>query len=940
MSFIKTIGQKLGSTISPLEPPETHVIPIPPVAGVTVHNIPLPTHKTAISFFDIPKPKVLTTGNLKRDLQPAKVFVLTNGLFSSTKVTPNLLFSASQIEAKAYSFNWKSTESINFNFDWKAAELTDYKFDWNSARLANFKFNWKPTELTNFKVGFEIFITDDLHISSDVPDVGTNLFQGFEETIISNDLTEELFQFQEETRISANLFNRLTAHKVNGKSYEKKANRQPDQPDFFNTAKAKSKSNDYVKAYKREKTKGASSSYSTQTTTFWDLLYPVLLPPLDVEFNSQFELFAPLFKFQPAGIEFLVRNESALLADEMGTGKTVMSSVALKLLFRLGRVKKALIVCPVSLLKTWQDHLLNWADELALTVVRGTPDVRKLDWTYNAHVYLTTYDTVASDFLTKIKRHNKFVCPSCGLKLNLGSKITLEADDMPDYSCPECGTHLNDYIIENLPKKSSIVDPEILNSFDVVLIDEAQYIKNKTSDRSRAIRLLKPKHKWALTGTPIENRLDDIVSIFSFVKPDLFRNEYLSPKRVAELIKPYFLRRLKKDVMKDLPPKVKQEIWLELDDDQMKAYKAAEQTGIKEIEDLGGKATKIHIFSLISKLKQICNFAPFKSKSAKTEELLDLVEEIKANNQKVLVFSQYDVEGVSKLETLLQPFGVSVLKGGMSDSARNSAIHKFKTDQNIAVFLATIKTGGVGLTLTEASYVIHFDHWWNPALMWQADDRVHRSGQKSSQVNIYSFWMQGTIEERIHFILKEKGLLFDEVINGLSVEDVEDMFTMDDWFEVLGIKSRKQTADNQQGQNTYKQWREKQNSQQQEDSRQQNRQQTNSSDNHGHTNGEHRQKQKEHQQKSNNNRKESSNSHSKNNHRSKGSEMDLDKAFVVLGIPPYSTKELIVKAYRDLMKTHHPDKVGNACEHASKMADEKSKEINAAYEVLKRYKYV
>lgn len=847
MTLLKTISQNLGKSITPLDEPE-------------IHNIPFPQPKILIQQIPFRSPEIQITDNFIPTFKRTNILRITKSVISEPLITPNLLFSIPEIESKS-SFS----------------EL-------------------KSVEIENLKIALDSLVTD-------------NLLESFQTVWISENLSISSFNVWEETKVSENLFKPLFPQRVNGKSYEKKANQQATQQDLF-SSKVKSASDGFKKAYKREKTQGSSASHATQSLTFWDLLYPILLPPLNVNFKSQFELYQPLFKFQPAGIEFLVKNESALLADEMGTGKTVMSSVALKILFRLGKAKKALIVCPVSLLKTWQEHLTNWASELELTVVRGTPEVRKLDWKYNAHVYLTTYDTVASDFLTKIKKHNNLICPRCKANLYLGDKICLEDEDTPNYSCPYCKFVLNDYLIANLPKKSSIVDPEILNSFDVVLIDEAQYIKNKSSDRSRAVRLLKPSYKWALTGTPIENRLDDLVSIFSFVKPDLFKNKYITPRGASDLIKPHFLRRLKKDVMKDLPPKVKQEMWLQLDEDQKRAYKNVEQDGIREIEELGESVNKFHIFRLITKLKQICNFAPNKEKSSKTEELLDLIEQIKENGQKVIVFSQYDVEGVSKLEKLLEPFGVSVLKGGMSDVARNSAIDNFKNDPNLCVFLATIKTGGVGLTLTEASYVIHFDHWWNPALMWQADDRVHRSGQKASQVNIYSFWMQDTIEERIHAILKEKGLLFDEVINGLSVKSIEEMFSTEDWLNILGIKS-KQSSNYSQTKTDNQQQSERNN-------------QKNASSNY----------------QSNTNNANESKYEKKQNNESDKVIAEVSTAYGVLGITRAVSTREITAAYRKMAAIYHPDKVAQSSPKSIEQALEKMKQINAAYEVLKKHKHV
>lgn len=929
MSFVKTLSQKLGNTVSPIPEPVVFQLPLLKLKKDFVINIPLPTDETKTFQLPLPENNQISTHSVKPSFKASGVFKLSNGLIQSPEISCNLLFSIPEIETKSFFVKSDVTKIHGFEFSFNSRITENLKKGFASTEVSsNSLLPSEQTEVSNNLFNYQQTWVSDNLFNIEQPRLTDNLFKSLNKSKISGDLVQELFNKQEETIVSENLFKRLLPQDVNGKKYEKKEKREPEQADLFSN-KTKSKSDGFVKAYKREKNQGSGASFTTQTLTFWDLLYPVLLPPLDVDFNSQFELFKPLFKFQPAGIEFLVTNESALLADEMGTGKTVMSAVALKLLFRLGRAKRALIVCPVSLLNTWQEHLLDWAEELELTVVRGAPDVRKLDWKYNAHVYLTTYDTVASDFLTKIKKQSDFKCPKCKNYLNLGSKITVEDDEMPYFTCPYCHSYLNDYLIENLPKKESLVDPEILNSFDVVLIDEAQYIKNKSSDRSRAVRLLKPKYKWALTGTPIENRLDDLISIFSFVKSDLFKkNQYISPRQASDLIKPYFLRRLKKDVMKDLPPKVKQEIWLELDNDQMKAYKSVEQLGIKEIEDLGGKVTKIHIFSLLSKLKQICNFAPNKDKSAKTEELLDLVEQIKDSRQKVLIFSQYDVEGVTKLEKLLQPFGVSLLKGGMSDAARKSAINSFKHDPDISVFLATIKTGGVGLTLTEASYVIHFDHWWNPALMWQADDRVHRSGQKSSQVNIYSFWMKGTVEERIHAILKEKGLLFDEVINGLSVEDVDEMFTIDDWLDVLGIKTNKRTNNENKNQNnTYQQY-------------QSQKQKTDSTNSQNNSRDTYQQKEKEQQSKNADSRQTNSHNYQQYKQNSVVLDEKVRRAFIVLGLSNEANKNEIVKAYRDLMKLYHPDKVGYSSQNASKRAEEKAKEINVALDTLKKHNYL
>ena len=327
----------------------------------------------------------------------------------------------------------------------------------------------------------------------------------------------------------------------------------------------------------------------------------------------------------------------------------------------------------------------------------------------------------------------------------------------------------------------------MVGGFDVVVLDEAQYIKNPDTSRSRGVKLPIPKYRWALTGTPVETKLEDLAGIFSFVKPKYMRYN-VSTRDAKRLMEPYFLRRLKKDVLPDLPPKIRQEQWLELDSDQRVEYDRVLRGEVRKLTELGEQVTKAHIFAVITALKRVCNFASGKRSSPKSEILVEQIKIIKESGYKALVFTQWvDEYGVTTLESILRPFGVSVIKGGLTDNAREAALQRFRNDPNVSVLLATVKAGGVGLTLTEANYVFHYDHWWNPATMWQAEDRVHRKGQLRG-VNVYSFWTQKTIEERIHQKLRERRLLFDEVVNSLSETDVEKAISTDDWLDMLGVQ--------------------------------------------------------------------------------------------------------------------------------------------------------
>jgi len=474
--------------------------------------------------------------------------------------------------------------------------------------------------------------------------------------------------------------------------------------------------------------------------TYWDLILPLLQPPL--VFQDTENLFLPhdLYPYQPAGIEFLMNNESALLADEMGTGKTVMTVVALKILFQKNRTRRALIICPLSIVQQWNEEIEKWAPEFVAVPVRGTQNVRSAIWNTDAHVYLTTYDSIRTDIDQGILSSGK------------------------------------------------------LSSFGVVVLDEAQNIKNSSSGRSKAIKKLNTRRRWALTGTPIENKIEDLASLFDFLRPGFLVPYDLYPQRIREKIKPYFLRRRKVDVLPDLPPKVKQDLWLELDADQRLEYDRVSSPLRSELMALGDRVNKTDIFSRIQRLKQICNFATGSLTSSKAGVLKEQVEQIITNGQKVIIFSQYISEGIRKLEQVLNAYGFAKLVGEQSPSVRDAEIRRFKESSDIPIFLASVKTGGVGLNLTEASYVIHFDHWWNPATMWQAEGRVHRIGQKAQQVNIYSYWTIDTIEQRIYQTLKNKGLLFEDIIDGLSESQVDELISTSEWLEMLDIKVKDKVA--------------------------------------------------------------------------------------------------------------------------------------------------
>jgi SNF2 family DNA or RNA helicase len=317
--------------------------------------------------------------------------------------------------------------------------------------------------------------------------------------------------------------------------------------------------------------------------------------------------------------------------------------------------------------------------------------------------------------------------------------------------------------------------------FDLVLLDESQRIKNRTSATSQIVRSISRKRSWALTGTPVENSTDDLVGIFEFLAPGFLSPE-MKPRKMGRTISDYILRRTKDQVLADLPPKIVHDDQLELTPEQRESYKLAEDEGVLRLTELGLSATIRHVFELILRLKQICNFDPAAGTSAKLERLEADLEEIAQSGRKAIVFSQW-VTTIEKLSGHLARFGPLEYHGRIPTARRDGIIERFRSDDSSHVLLMTYGAGGVGLNLQMANYVFLFDRWWNPAVEDQAINRAHRIGI-DGPVYVTRFLMLDTIEERIERILQEKRDLFDSIFSdaaahqklGLTQEELFGLF--------------------------------------------------------------------------------------------------------------------------------------------------------------------
>jgi SNF2 family DNA or RNA helicase len=459
---------------------------------------------------------------------------------------------------------------------------------------------------------------------------------------------------------------------------------------------------------------------------FKDRLLYLLQPPIEQMFvGKQVSVPFPPFPYQLEGVAFLMPRHAALLADEMGLGKTIQTILALRLLLQAGLVRRALLVCPKPLVFNWCRELRSWAEDLPFEVIGGSLAARRATWRVSsAPLKIVNYEVLTRD--------------------------------------------------------TDLIDHDDVR-FDLVVLDEAQRIKNRESKTAQAARGLRRSRSWALTGTPIENKPDDLVNLFAFIDPDRVPPD-TPAKQLPRLTGDCILRRVKEDVMRDMPPKIVQDVALELTPAQRDSYNLAESEGVIRLNELGHTITVQHVFELVMRLKQICNFDPLTGESAKLERLVADVAEVAESGRKAIVFSQW-VAPLEQIAAALEPFGAMLYHGKVPQAERVPILDRFRTDPSKHVLLMSYGTGSVGLNLQFANYVFLFDRWWNPAVEDQAINRAHRLGQTET-VFVKRFVTQETIEGRIAQVLERKRQLFEELITqngpperlGLSEEEIFGLF--------------------------------------------------------------------------------------------------------------------------------------------------------------------
>ena len=432
-------------------------------------------------------------------------------------------------------------------------------------------------------------------------------------------------------------------------------------------------------------------------------------PELWLGETGALEWAAPLFPFQIEGVQTLLESPRLLLGDEMGLGKSVQSIAALRILLHRREIGRALLVVPASLLEQWRREWRKWAPEIVVLSIGGAASNRRWQWRYRAHVTLVSYETLRADATTK-----------------------------------------------NGP---------LQQEWGVVVLDEAQKIKNSGAEISQVCLQLPRARSWVLSGTPLENSVEDLASLLEFLT-----TQRLSGWNLRAALQTLQLRRRKSEVLPQLPPKISADLAIELAPAQRRAYDSARADGILALQE-GGTINIENVLALLTRLKQICNFDPRTGASAKTDDLRARLAEIGAEGHKSLVFTQFsdDRFGARRIARALNGLAPLVYTGDLSQAERTAILDQFAGDENARVLILSLRAGGQGLNLPQASYVFHFDRWWNPAIEAQAEARAHRLGQENP-VLVYRYVSPDTVEERIGEVLREKSELFEQMIEGAGLE--------------------------------------------------------------------------------------------------------------------------------------------------------------------------
>lgn len=483
----------------------------------------------------------------------------------------------------------------------------------------------------------------------------------------------------------------------------------------------------------------------------------------DVELTLSEDELKILRDYQLTGVKWLytlAKTEfGGILADEMGLGKTIQVIYYIKEMLKDDENSKFLIVVPTSLAYNWDHEFAMFGSNIKRKICLGSKEKRIniLKNLTDTNVLITTYGLLRED----------------------------------------------EDLYQNL-------------SFNTMIIDEAQNIKNNMAGITKVVKKIQAETKFALTGTPLENSILELWSIFDFIMPGYlasltkFQSKYkikdfdeeseILIKSLSKQINPFILRRKKQDVIKELPEKLVNDIYIELKEDQKKLY-IAELNRVKEemkqiIENDGINKARFLILQLLTKLRQICIdpkiiYENYTDGSNKLDQLEMLVNEYTKNNHKILIFSSFKTAlNIVKEKLNNNKIKTYMIDGSVPAKDRMEMVDNFNNNDDVKVFLIMLKSGGTGLNLATADVVIHLDLWWNPQAENQATDRAHRIGQKNT-VEVVHLITKGTIEEKILELQNKKRILSDKLIDGdIRDKNIISELTEDDIKTLLSYENR------------------------------------------------------------------------------------------------------------------------------------------------------
>ncbi|MCF0125943.1 MAG: DEAD/DEAH box helicase, partial [Clostridia bacterium] len=467
------------------------------------------------------------------------------------------------------------------------------------------------------------------------------------------------------------------------------------------------------------------------------------------------ELENKLRDYQKVGYKWLKNLEKyhfgRILADDMGLGKTLQIIALLSIEKKSKKKTTSIVVCPSTLVLNWKAEVEKWCNDINVLSLKGTAEERKekINDYEQYDLIITSYDLLKRD-------------------------------------------------IENYEDKY----------FKYIIADEAQYIKNSNTQNATSLKSLKGEIKFALTGTPIENSVAELWSIFDFIMPgylynyNKFKKKFEEPilkyedketlNRLKKLISPFILRRVKKDVLTELPEKNITFMKSEMEEEQEKIYLSylaqTKKEVAEELNESSFEKSKFKILMLLTRLRQICCHPSlfienYKGNSGKLKQCIDLIVDAIESGHKILLFSSY-TSMFEIMEKELNKHNIEYFKlvGNTPVNERIEMVEEFNNNENIKVFLISLKAGGTGLNLTSADVVIHYDPWWNLSAENQATDRAYRMGQKNS-VQVYKLITSNSIEEKINKMQERKEKLSKDIlsteetfISKLSKEDIMDLF--------------------------------------------------------------------------------------------------------------------------------------------------------------------